>query len=166
MPRKVDLGKFCQSTMGLPMMQYKEWLENGSPMRDGCRNVMGFYLPSWQRELVWTQAQKIAFIESAWKGLNLGTFSFNRDPNYQRNRFDDLLIDGQQRMDAIECYLNDEFRVFGYYWSETTEVDKRFWEASTHFGCYITNTTDESFLREYYNLTNFGGTAHKENERA
>ena len=103
-------------------------------------------------------------IESAWRGLSIGTYTFNRAD--MGHRFDDLLIDGQQRMNAIQNYLDDRFKVFGFLWSEVTDVDRRMWEMSVHFNSYITETTDEQYLRDYYNLTNFGGTAHKESERA
>lgn len=166
MPKRVDLGKSYASTMSLPMAQQQNFVadEYGVGNPSGLRVVMGYFLPTWQRGLVWTEAQKVSFIESAWKGLNLGTYTYNRAA--LGSRFDNLLIDGQQRLNAVECYLNDEFPVFGYRWSEVTKVDRRFWEMSTHFTSYVTETEDEQYLREYYNLTNFGGTAHKETERA
>lgn len=165
MPEKLRLGKQVSSTMAAPMGQRRYWIENEfADRRDDLRVVMGYYLPTWQRGLVWTEAQKVAFIESAWLGINLGTFTYNRAALH--SPYDNLLIDGQQRMHAIECYLEDQFPVFGYRWSEVTDVDRRAWEWSTGFACYITETEDEAFLRDYYNMTNFGGTAHKEHERA
>ena len=164
MPERVRLGNFMQSVMLQPMMQRSRWLSDGKPNPHGLRVVMGYYLPEWQRGLVWTDAQKIALIESAWRGLSIGTYTFNRAD--MGHRFDDLLIDGQQRMNAIQDYLDDRFKVFGFLWSEVTDVDRRMWEMSVHFNSYITETTDEQYLRDYYNLTNFGGTAHKESERA
>jgi hypothetical protein len=35
-----------------------------------------------------------------------------------------------------------------------------------HFHCYLTDSTDEDYLRSYYNLMNFGGIAHKPGEEA
>lgn len=165
MPDRVNLGKFFQSTMALPMGHRRDWEENRyGERRDDLRAVMGFYLPPWQRSLVWTRAQKVAFIESAWRGINLGTFAYNQAP--LGSPYDNLLIDGQQRMHAIECYLNDKFPVFGWRWSEVTSVDRRVWEMTTGFASYVTETENEAYLRDYYNLLNFGGTAHKEIERA
>lgn len=37
---------------------------------------------------------------------------------------------------------------------------------STIFASYRTETVDEDYLRNYYNMTNFGGTAHTEDQRA
>jgi hypothetical protein len=164
MPERIDLGEQLSTTMDMPMNNAAKWVERGSKNPHGLRVVMGYFLPTWQRALVWAEAQDVSFIESAWRGVPLGTYSFNM-------LFDDspivmILIDGQQRMNAIQRYLNDEFPVFGYRWSEVTEVDKRVWGMSVMFHCYRCRTTDEAYLRNYYNLMNFGGTAHKETERA
>lgn len=165
MPRHIDLGQHAMSTMAHAMGRKIEWIaEPDKTNPHGLKTVMGFCLPVWQRPLVWSEAQMISFIESAWLGLNLGTYTYNIAPI--GHPLDNLLIDGQQRMTAIERYLADAFPVFGYRWSETTVVDKRIWSMTTIFAQYRTETTDEAVLRDYYNLTNFGGTAHEPTERA
>lgn len=164
MPRKIELGEQLSTTMDMPMMNAQNFVERGSKNPHGLRVVMGYFLPKWQRPLVWTEAQDIAFIESAWRGIPLGTYSFNM--LFDGSEIDMILIDGQQRMNAIQRYLNDEFPVFGYRWSEVTEVDQRVWGMQVGFACYRCRTRDEEYLRSYYNLMNFGGTAHKESERA
>ncbi len=165
MPPRINLGKHYHSTMAACMGRYKEWQENPQESNPhGLRTVMGFNLPSWQRGLVWTEQQKIAFIESAWRGIGIGTYTYNVAEI--GSPYDYLLIDGQQRMSAIEDYLNDKFPVFGYHYSEITIVDRRMWKMTTLFPSYETNTEDEDYLRGYYDLMNFGGTAHTEEERA
>lgn len=161
MPERERLGAYSMSTMAFPMSQSKD-LTVTIPAYS--RSVMGFCLPSWQRGFIWTEAQQIAFIESAWLGLNLGTFTYNVGPI--NHPLDNLLIDGQQRLRAIECYLTDQFPVFGFRWSEVTDIDRRIWSFTTIFANYRTETTDESYLRDYYNMMNFGGTPHNEDERA
>jgi hypothetical protein len=37
---------------------------------------------------------------------------------------------------------------------------------SRHFSAYLTQSEDEAYLRGYYNMMNFGGTAHTEDQRA
>lgn len=160
MPPRVNLGRQYASPMATPMGRKR----GAVPSPHGLRSVMGFYLPTWQRGLVWTEAQDTAFLESAWRGINLGTYTYNQAD--MGSPYDGLLIDGQQRMSALERYLNDEFPVFGWRWSEVTPVDRRSFEMTTIFGSHVTETEDEEYLRGYYNLTNFGGVAHKECERA
>lgn len=161
MPDRMNLGEFMSSTTCTPIYNWKSE-DHINP--HGYRSVMGYFLPSWQRPLVWTYEQKVRLIESLWLGLNIGTYTFNRAE--RGSKFDNLLIDGQQRMWALQCYLTDEFPVFGHYWSEVTEVDRRGFEFSRHFHCYITKSEDEDYLRSYYNMMNFGGTAHTEDQRA
>jgi hypothetical protein len=162
-PPRIDLGKNMASTMAQCMGQYRHWKE-GEVESHGRRTVMGFVLPDWQRGLVWTEAQKVAFIESAWLGIPLGTYSFNQTE--LGSVYDHLLIDGQQRMSAIEDYLENRFKVFGLYWSEIDKQHERRWSMTTMFPCYITSTENEQYLLDYYNLMNFGGTPHKDSERA
>ena len=161
MPDPIRLGQHMSSTVGGPI---SNWKEKDNPNNFGYPEVMWYFLPPWQRGLVWTQSQKVKLIESLWLGLNIGTYTVNRVEF--GTRLDNLLIDGQQRMWSLQCYLSDKFPVFGYLWSEITPADRRGFEISRHFHCYITNSNDEDYLRSYYNTMNFGGSAHKEDERA
>ena len=164
MPRHVDLGQHQATTVSAPIHNWEHWIKAGRPNQHGLRMVMGYALPTWQRGAVWTEAQQVAFLESAWRGIPLGTFTYNS--LHTLGPLDNLLIDGQQRMTAIERYLTDQFPVLGYRWSEVTVVDRRFFDFSTLFGSYRCHSEDEPYLRNYYNLMNFGGTAHQPKERA
>lgn len=157
-PARVDLGRSCAMSMAYCMGRYKA-MKAGQINAHGRRTLMGFVLPDWQRGLVWTQAQKVAFIQSAWLGVPIGTYAYNQAP--LDSPLDYLLIDGQQRMSAIQDYVENLFPVFGHWWSDLPPADTRRWELSTPFGCFITETTNESYLRGYYNLLNFGGTPHE-----
>lgn len=164
MPKHVDLGQPLATTMANPMQNRKNWIEDGRKNPHDLRVVMGYFLPTWQRGAVWTEAQQVALIESAWRGVPIGTFTYNLTHDY--GPLDNLLIDGQQRMTAIERYISDEFPVLGFRWSELTKVDRRVWDMSTMFASYRAHSTDEAYLRSYYDLMNFGGTAHRPEERA
>lgn len=164
MPEQVRLGQSLATTMASPMTNRQHWYEEGCPNPHGLRVVMGYFLPEWQRPLVWTTDQQMAFMRSAWLGLPLGTYSLNL--HHAGGPLDNLLVDGQQRMNAIEQYMLDQFPVFGWHWSECTEVDRRFFDMSVAFPSYRTETNDEAYLRSYYDLMNFGGTAHTEGQRA
>jgi hypothetical protein len=161
MPARLDLGKLSASAISMPMGQRR----HAEPDPLGRPLVMGFVIPDWQRPLVWNTDQMIRFIQSAWMGLNLGTFTYNLtdEPNPLT---DNVLVDGQQRLWAIEQYLDDAFPVFGHHYSELPPVDTRRFSNSTQFSSYRLETTDEDFLRRYYDMMNFGGVAHTEEQRA
>jgi hypothetical protein len=151
MPQKLELGQQVASAMSTPIYN---WEDN---IHDRGDTAMGYKLPQWQRPFVWTTGQSIKFLESAWLGLNIGTYTFNR--SY------DLLIDGQQRLKSIENYLSDYFSVFGYHWSELSRPEQRGFEMSS-FPSFITKSKDDAYLRSYYDTMNFSGTAHQESQRA
>jgi len=164
MPEPKQLGQHMASTVGQPIFHWSKDEAHKNPC--GYRVVMGYFLPTWQRGLVWTQDQQVKLIESLWYGLNIGTYTFNRPRKGHNGPYDNLLIDGQQRMYALQCYLENRFPVLGSYWRDVTDVDRRGFEFGRHFHCYITDSTDEQYLRDYYNMMNFGGVAHRESERA
>jgi len=159
MPDRLDLGDHMASCIGQAVFEWEE----SKYLIDGCRSVMGYNLPSWQRPFVWTQSQSIKLIESIWLGLNIGTYTFNR--SHDDPKYDNLLIDGQQRLKAIQDYLSCEFKVFGYLWSDLGRSEQRSFE-SRHFHCFITKSVDDQYLRDYYTVMNFSGVAHTEDQRA
>lgn len=164
MPSTYNLGRHQHTTVGFAISRREQYQEGRYDNPKNLRVVMGFMLPEWQRGLVWSEAQQISFIESMWLGLNIGTFSYTS--NFDIPELDNLLIDGQQRMYAIECYMQDKFKVFGHYRSELTPVDWRVLELSIGFASYVLDENNEDELKAYYNRMNFGGVAHKEGEQA
>ena len=124
---------------------------------EGCRRLGWFILPPFQRPLVWTEAQKVRFVESCWNGLPIGVFVWNEAFG---TRYDQWLLDGQQRVSAIFAYMADEFPVMGYRFSELGEVDYRRWDMSVQFPCLRTHLTDEAKLRDVYDRLAYGGTPH------
>lgn len=136
---------------------------------DTAEWLCGHRMPPFQRPAVWMLDQKVRFIESAWLGLHLGTYVVNRNdswPGGKHPHYTDLwLIDGQQRLRAIDEYLDDGFSVFGHLWGDLGRVSQRRFEA-VPFAQSIIHEADEAKLRELYDRLNFGGTPHTEEQRA
>jgi hypothetical protein len=137
------------------------------------RRVLGFKLPHWQRRERWSDDQCIGFIESVYLGANVVQFMVNLtvDP-----RFDRILLDGQQRLRAIERYVAGEFAVPGEYavpgwdgepalWTDLTEQERSHF-LRIGFPCLATAYQDDAALRDAYNRHNFCGTAHDISEMA
>ncbi len=131
---------------------------------------LGMYpIPSFQRELCWDRERQIKLIESVWLGFSIGTYVVN-DLNMEtvQGRFhplQDMLIDGQQRLEAFRAYFMDEFPVFGARWSELPMLENRRFR-NTVFPFIKVYILDEDKLREAYNRLAFGGVAHTEAQRA
>lgn len=118
-----------------------------------------FVLPNFQRPQVWTAEQKVKLIESIWLGLPIASFVYNQ-PDYTFDHpTDQWLIDGQQRITAIQEYVADEFEVFGSVYSDIDDRDRRRFQMSG-FPCIQLNTTDRSFLEDVYYRLAYGGTPH------
>ena len=75
MPERVQLGQYMASTV---VNAIGQWRDPDVKNPQGLRTVMGYLLPTWQRPLVWTTDQKVKLIESLWRGINIGTYTFNR----------------------------------------------------------------------------------------
>lgn len=131
-----------------------------APLGEGERELGWMVLPPFQRPPVWTEAQKIRFVESCWLGLPVGVFIINR-PNNARSPFYNWLLDGQQRITALYEYMADAFPVLGFKFSELTDADHRQWFMTTHFGHLETHLEDEAALRDVYDRLAYGGTPHE-----
>lgn len=74
--------------------------------------------PAFQRGSVWTQKQKVAWIETMLRGLGLPAIFINRFQDHPIYGYKSVVIDGQQRLRATAEFMRDEFRVRGELWSE------------------------------------------------
>jgi hypothetical protein len=144
--------------------------------------VLGYPLPHWQREASWTQAQNCRFIDSIWRDIDLGSYLVNvayeltslsqdgQEPSSIYKEFSFALLDGQQRLSAIEAYVLNRFMVpdaegVPCYWKDLGTVERRFF-CNRLFAQSSIECWDEAALREVYDLRSFGGTAHQESQRA
>lgn len=171
-PVKANLGKHFESCMSYLQLARKEHAELIAKSDDlvtvtAERYACGLPVPSFQRHLVWTQEQQIKFIESAWRGIPLGSFMIHR-MDWERGGkalpFSGWVIDGQQRLTAIDAYWNNEFPVYGSLWSDVPRRDQRAF-LNTKFPHYEVVVKDEDEIKELYLLMAFGGVAHTEADR-
>lgn len=165
-PRRRFYGTTMQTQLNMLLLQR----ERGSvvdPAFTG-RRVLGYKLPAFQRPAVWSDAQCTAFLESLWLGISPGTYMVNW--SMVGNDFHYLLLDGQQRLRALERYWDGELAVPGedgraYRWTELTR-DEHAHFLRIPFPWIETAYTTEAQLRDAYNRHNFGGTSHREEDRA
>ncbi|KZX57678.1 hypothetical protein A3709_18820 [Halioglobus sp. HI00S01] len=172
-PPAIDLGRHFDTAISY---LWTNWREHQEMVREGRqlltveedRYACGFPLPTFQRPLCWDQSQEVAFVESAWLGLSLGSFSHHIMEWGQggvAKPFSGWLIDGQQRLTSLQRYWTDEFRVFGAYWSDLDLVEQRRFKniRLPHFEVAL---WDESRIRDLYNRLAFGGVPHTPEQRA
>ena len=131
----------------------------------GRKTLLGFVIPDFQRGLVWSIEQQRNLIESVWRGVPIGSYAVNFSTDYLPPDVTNVLIDGQQRLQALDDYWSDKVAYGGYHWSELTERDRRYFIRAP-FPQMRTNSDSRDEVIEYYNAMNFGGTEHTEEERA
>lgn len=166
------------STIGSLILNYEEFCDANNGYRRqypwAARFVMGFPLPSWQRPLVWSAEQKERFITSIWCGIDIGSYMVNTGHLAlgltTMVKFSDILLDGQQRMYAIEQYIESKLAVedvngIPRLWEALPLIEKRRFRNTTFVRKEV-DCFDEGMLRKQYDLNNFGGTAHTEDQRA
>jgi uncharacterized protein with ParB-like and HNH nuclease domain len=175
LPKPIDLGRIYDFSLGTLWGHYEEHLEklknNDSFVKTTTakRYACGYPLPYFQRPSCWTLEQKNRFIESVYLGLFIGTFC-SHEADWEGEdacptKFSGWLIDGQQRLLTIEEYWNDEFKVFGYFFSELTRAEKhRF--SQTPLKQYKVIINDEDKIKDLYNRLALGGTSHTTEQMA
>ena len=139
------------------------------------RFVMGYPLAPWQRELKWKPEQKVRFITSLWEDVDVGSYLVNDQFEFDEKtrtyrKLSEVLLDGQQRLTALQEYLYGDFAVpdgngILCFWPELSRVERRFFESKI-FSRAAIRSWDEEELRRVYNLRAYGGTPHEEHERA
>ena len=170
-PQRVDLGRYFESTLYALNFQLQKFNEkqgeDGAPTNSE-RFACGWPVPQFQRPLVWSREQQVAFIESAWLGLPLGTYTLHEedwDDSGNALPFSGCVIDGQQRLTALEQYWADQFTVFGLYWSELDHRHMRRF-MNIKFAHYRAAMWDEARIHDLYNRMALGGTPHTAEQRA
>lgn len=181
MPRPGITPHIAPMTLGALINEFRQF-DPGNAQREypwANRYVMGLPLPPWQRKFKWSDDQARRFIHSAWTGVHLGTYlvtelELRREADGFRGieflRLSNCVIDGQQRLKALEMYLTDQLAVPDSegtltLWSEVDARDRRRFH-NTIFSRGMIRERDEIKLAETYDLMNFGGSPHLESERA
>lgn len=131
----------------------------------GLRQTMGWNLPSWQRDSVWSMEQQKSFLESIFLGLGTGTYVVTTIEFDQAGKIlptSGLLIDGQQRLGSIAKFVNNEIAIFdGIYYKDLPSSEQLARFRTVKFPRYeVSGRTPEKELKELYYRLNFGGSEH------
>jgi hypothetical protein len=113
-------------------------------------------IPEYQRPPVWTDEQNVKFLESLILGLPVGSYTLYQDNDY--NFYE--VMDGQQRWNAIFGYVDDEFEVFGFKYSQLNSRSQRWFRARQFGHKMLVGLTPEQ-RKEGYERMAYGGTPHE-----
>ena len=118
--------------------------------------------PDYQREHVWTQAQRMYYVEYILMGGEVGmTITWNSPDWNGTYKRPTELVDGKQRIEAVRAFLRDEFPAFGGVFSAYTDKLRMIGPRFEFRVCKL--ETREEILQLYLNI-NAGGTPHTAKE--
>lgn len=133
--------------------------------------------PSFQRPLVWDDARKVAYVEFLLRGgkgdsrnITFNSPAFGRDNPSAACTLDNklLLVDGQQRLNAILSFLNNEIQVFGQYrlsdFDDATKRDVFGPGGALSINLFVNALETFEEVLTYYLELNEGGMAHTAEE--
>lgn len=123
--------------------------------------------PDFQRHHVWTELQQIRFIEFFLRGGKTGRVIYLNHPSWQGcsrtnstyNEF--VIVDGKQRLRAVERFVNNEIKAFGSLISEFTD-NPRF--VNNTFRLNVNTLKTRAEVLQWYLDMNSGGTPHTNDE--
>jgi hypothetical protein len=152
-----ELKNFGNYSYDLPLHHLLETLEKFK-IQDGLQ-----LCPDFQRGHVWTEAQKISFVEFIFKRGKTSPILFNH-PGWMRDFEGEFVcVDGLQRITAITDFLTDILPVFGgYYYSQIEDIFSA--SRRIYIQYYINNLKTKREVLEWYLELNSGGTVHSKTD--
>ena len=143
----------CHYDLKSAVRQIEEW-----------ENEEGLQLnPDFQRGHVWSEIQQIKYIEYILQGGKTAKVIYFNNPGWRSGRIDRdnfVCVDGLQRITAIKRFINNEIKVFDYYYKEF-EGNIRSMEG-IKFNVNTLKTRKE--VLQWYLEFNSAGTPHTEEE--
>ncbi|MCW1842309.1 DUF262 domain-containing protein [Prosthecomicrobium hirschii] len=127
-----------------------------------------YYVPPYQRELVWKNVMQSRFIESVLIGLPIPFLFF-----WQANDGRLEIVDGSQRLRTLLRFLDGELKLKGldliqslegFSFNDLTKSRQRKFSSRVIRGIVLDNSVDEATRTEMFNRINTGGTKANEAE--
>lgn len=99
----------------IQLLTYLNNIKNGNLIRD----------PFYQRNLVWRERHKVDFIETILMGYPFPQIFLSKGKiDLEKQKSIASVIDGQQRTNAIEDFIDNKFSVNGKFFSELSDREK------------------------------------------
>jgi hypothetical protein len=123
-------------------------------------------VPDFQRCHVWTCEQQVSYIENMLRGYPSGRDVYYNHPTWgsfeNAEKYPLEIIDGQQRINAVAAFLNNEFPIFGntYYKDFEGGLDCN----TAFFKVHVLNMKTQREVIEWYIAFNARGTIHTSDE--
>ena len=119
--------------------------------------------PNFQRGHIWTEEQQIAYVEfKIQNGPGSNIIQFNCPGWMNDFKKEMVLVDGLQRLTAVNAFINNEIKVFGNYFEDYENNNLILMKIDFIFSINKLKTKKE--VLQWYIQINSGGTPHSEEE--
>ena len=151
-----DVRRITQAryAVDIPWNHLEHWISRQADIIDTS--------PDYQREHVWTKAQRIAWLEWVARGGRSGTDIYWNCPGWMGTFKGPLeLVDGKQRVHSVRLFMADKLPIFGRTysgWNGTLPM----LDMSLRF--HIADMDRRADVLQWYVDMNAGGTVHKKRE--
>lgn len=150
-----DIKQFPRSNyyINVPWSHINNWLEDqGSYFKLELE-------PDFQRGYVWSTYQKESYLEYILRGGVSG-----KDIYWNCKGWDNAvknsplqIVDGKQRLNAVQEFLSDKVMVFGHYYSE---FEDKLSLIQHNFNVHVNSLQSDQEIVEWYISMNVGGSVH------
>lgn len=126
-------------------------------------------IPEFQRGHVWTEQQQIAFVEFKLSGGQSGDAILFNYPYMRKGEIgpdvykDYVLVDGLQRLTAVDRFLKNEIPAFGKNLNQW-EDGAVYVRHEMRWSVYVHELQTEADVLQWYLQLNAGGTPHSKEE--
>lgn len=119
--------------------------------------------PDFQRGHVWTEAQRVSFVEYLLRGgCEQNTIFFNCEGRNSGWTGNFVIVDGLQRLTSVLMFVRDELKVFESFWSEFTDGSPDSAKINLRFN--VNDLPSRRDVLRWYLEINSGGTPHTVDE--
>lgn len=118
-------------------------------------------MPKYQRAHVWTKAEQVAFVEHFLAKGEGGRIIYINRPSYKKLGTPGLysLVDGLQRLTALQKFVKNELPVFGGYFLKDLD-DAQFLLRERYITVRFNELDDYADVLKWYIQLNSTGRAH------
>jgi hypothetical protein len=120
--------------------------------------------PDFQRGHVWSDKQRVAFVEFFLRGGKTGRVIYLNNPNWHFNNEkgynDFVIVDGKQRVEAFRKFINNEIKAFGSYYREYTDSIR----LVNTMKINVNDLRTRADVLQWYIDFNAGGVVHSDKE--
>jgi hypothetical protein len=119
--------------------------------------------PVYQRELVWTEEDKVNLIDSIFHRVDIGKFLFIRRDYYDRPDHKSYeVIDGKQRITALIEFYENRFSYKGKFYKDLHPRDKHHFKEYSISFAEVKNITEKQIYQYFLKVNTCGKVVSQE----